>query len=152
MRPRTAATQAPTAAIAGWRSKPPSSARRSNQPPTVASSPAQYAGTASEPTRTDDALDVAGRLRGADRGLGIAIGLVPVGRAAVQVGHELRLVGLELVPQELADEWVVAEPAALGVERHEEGALVRERLEAAAVQARAVQDGAAEGNAQPVEH
>jgi hypothetical protein len=97
-----------------------------------------------------DALVVAGRLCGADRRGLLSVGLEPVRRPPVQLRGAVRLVGVELAAEKLAEERVVAVPAPLVVERDEEGAFVDQRVEPAA-RLRCAGDGAAQRRAELVE-
>ena len=97
------------------------------------------------------ALLVAGRVRVDERRLEIALRLEPVGRALVEHRHQLRLALRELLQQQLAEEMVEAERAAVAVERDDEQVRLLERGE---LQRRAfpVEDGVAERAAHRLEH
>ena len=64
-----------------------------------------------------------------DRFLRQIVGDAPGHRTTVQLGHHVRLVPLELVPQQLTEKVVVAIPLAPPVESHDEAVRAPERVE-----------------------
>jgi hypothetical protein len=81
----------------------------------------------------------------------VPLGLEPVSRPLVEHGHELRLAVLELLPQQVAKEMVVAVGAAVPVEWHDEQALLFQRGELER-RALSVQDGVAERAGHCLQH
>ena len=86
-----------------------------------------------------------------DRRLQQVIGHAPGHRAGVERGHRLGLAALELAPQELAEQVVVAVPLASPVERHDEAVRAHERLERRRGP-RGLEHRVAEAAAHPLEH
>ena len=76
-----------------------------------------------------NSVDVAGRLRIADRGLRLLVRLAPVGGTREQLRHEIRLQSLELRTEQLSEEMVVAIPLPGTVERHQEQVGARQRFQ-----------------------
>ena len=95
-----------------------------------------------------DGVRLAGRATVADRVLGPVVGETPGHCTSVELGHQLGLRPLELVPEKLAEEVVVAVPLPLPVERHHEAVRALERLERLRRPGR-LQHGVAETAAHP---
>ena len=76
-----------------------------------------------------DGVRLARRVPVADRLLGQVVGDAPGHRTSVELGHDLRLGPVEVVPQELAEKVVVAVPLATPVEGHDKAVGLCERLE-----------------------
>ena len=75
------------------------------------------------------AVDIAGGLRVPDRGLRLPVRLAPARRTSEQLRDELRLASLELRPQQLLEEMVVAIPLLVAVQRNHEMVRALERRE-----------------------
>jgi hypothetical protein len=86
-----------------------------------------------------------------DRGLELAVRSTPVGRPAVELAHQSRLLARELREQQLAEQVVEAEPFSTVVERHEEEIRLLDRLQPACGVA-ALQHRVAERRGHPLEH
>ena len=86
-----------------------------------------------------------------DRRLVEVVGDAPGHRPTVEFAAPLRLAALELVPQQLAEQVVVAIPLASPVERHHEAVRTLERLERVC-RARRLEHGVAEPAGHPVQH
>ena len=97
-----------------------------------------------------DGVRLARCLPVADRLLGQIVGDAPGHRTSVERRHHLRLGPLELVPEELAEEVVVAVPLAPPVERHDEAVCALERLERVR-RPRRLEHGVAESAAHPLQ-
>ncbi len=98
-----------------------------------------------------DGVRLARCLPVADRLLGQVVGDAPGHRTSVERRHQLGLRALELVPQQLAEQVVVAIPLAPPVERHHEAVRTRERLEHAC-RPRRLEHGVAKTAAHAIQH
>ena len=129
-RPVSARIQAPKTASAGYRTSSSSLNHASH------SSSGLHAPVVVDRQRkgVDQAGDGVRLARGVpvdDRRLRKVVGDAPRHRAAVELGHDLRLAPRELVAQQLAEQVVVAVPLASPVQRHDEAVRPLERLERA---------------------
>ena len=93
---------------------------RSSQPSTTATRPLSWTCCAIEPQDARRVIDVSGRVGVEERGLRIAVRLVPGRRTAVEHRHQVGLVLLELTLEQVPEEVVVPIPAAVVVELDEE--------------------------------
>ena len=98
-----------------------------------------------------DGVRLAGSVPVDDRRLRQVVGDAPGHRATVERGHHVRLAALELVPQQLAEQVVVAIPLAAPVERHHEAVRTLERLERVC-RPRRLEHGVAEAAAHAIQH
>src|SRR5262245_20433826 len=74
----------------------------------------------------------------------------PLRRRGMELGHEIRLGGVQLVAEELAEEMVVAVPLASGVERNEKEVRAGDAIECPR-RRRAAGDGVAKRAAEAIE-